>query len=300
VNPQPQLIDGIAEAASIRQRVREGVAQLQLEYGVAPGLAVVLVGDDPASRIYVRTKTRHASEVGIVSFGYDLPGETTERELLALIENLNARDDVHGILVQLPLPRHIQTDRVLRAIEPTKDVDGFHPENVGLLGIGKPAMVPCTPKACILLAQTVHRVLRGLEVVIVGRSTLVGRPAAQLFLLQDCTTTLTHSATRNIDAVCRRADVLVVAAGKPELVNENWIKAGATVIDVGINRVAGEGGQGRVVGDVDFVSASRVAGAITPVPGGVGPMTVALLLENTLQCARTRIALRSTPRGEVA
>jgi methylenetetrahydrofolate dehydrogenase (NADP+)/methenyltetrahydrofolate cyclohydrolase len=300
VNPQPRLIDGIAESASIRKSVREGVAQLQAEHAVVPGLAVVLVGDDPASKIYVRTKTRHAAEAGIASFGYDLPEQTSERDLLAMIAELNARDDIHGILVQLPLPRHIRSDRILRAIDPTKDVDGFAPENVGLLGMGKPALVPCTPKACVILAKTVHRSLRGMEVVIVGRSTLVGRPAAQLFLLQDCTPTITHTATQNIAAVCRRADILVVAAGKPELVTEEWVKPGSTVIDVGINRVAGESGTSRIVGDVDFVSVSRVAGAITPVPGGVGPMTVALLLDNTLQCARARLGLRSTLRGEVA
>ena len=300
MNPQPRLIDGIAEAANIRRSVRDGVAHLKLEHGIAPGLAVVLVGEDPASKIYVRTKTRHAGEVGINSFGYDLPEQTSESDLLRLIDELNARDDVHGILVQLPAPRHIRAEKILRAIDPTKDVDGFSPENVGLLAMGKPALVPCTPKACVILAKTVHPLLRGLEVVIVGRSTLVGRPALQLFLLEDCTPTLTHTATRNIAAVCRRADILVVAAGRAELVTEEWVKPGSTVIDVGINRVAGDSGKSRVVGDVDFVSVSKVAGAVTPVPGGVGPMTVALLLDNTLQCARARLGLRSTPRGEVA
>jgi methylenetetrahydrofolate dehydrogenase (NADP+)/methenyltetrahydrofolate cyclohydrolase len=248
----------------------------------------VIVGDDPASHVYVRTKTKAAKDAGIRSIEYKLAVETPEAELLALLDELNARDDVHGILVQLPLPKHISADRIIYAIDPGKDVDGFHPVNAGLLALGKPALVPCTPRGCVMLAKTIHASLQGLETVIVGRSTIVGRPAAQLFLIEDCTTTVAHSRTRDIEAVCRRADLLVVAAGKPELVKENWIKPGATVIDVGVNRVVKDNGAIRIVGDVDFESASRVAGAITPVPGGVGPMTVALLLENTLQCARAR------------
>jgi len=285
-----RVIDGAAEASIVRDRVREGVGRLEREHGVVPGLAVVLVGDNAASRVYVRTKTRRAADVGIRSFGYDLPSGTSEPELLALLRELNQRADVHGILVQLPLPPHIATEHVLRAVNPAKDVDGFHPQNAGLLALGKPSLVPCTPKGCVMLARTVHPVLQGMEVVIVGRSTIVGRPAAQLFLMEDCTTTIVHSKTRDIEHVCRRADILVVAAGKAGLVNEAWIKPGATVIDVGINRVHDESGLTRIVGDVDFASASRVAGAITPVPGGVGPMTVALLLENTLQCARMEVA----------
>lgn len=283
------LIDGAAQAAIVRDRVREGVDELRRTSGAVPGLAVVLVGDNAASRVYVRTKTRHAADVGIASFGFDLPAETSEEALLELLRELNARNDVHGILVQLPVPPHIDPDRVVWAIDPQKDVDGFHPINAGLLALGKPALVPCTPKGCVILARTVHRELRGLEVVIVGRSTIVGRPAAQLFIMENCTTTIAHSATRDIETVCRRADILVVAAGKPELVKENWIKPGATVLDVGVNRVVKDNGAIRIVGDVDFESACRVAGAITPVPGGVGPMTVALLLENTLQCARNKL-----------
>lgn len=296
---EARIIDGRAEAAKVRAQVRDGVTQLQRDHGVVPGLAVVLVGDNSASRVYVRTKTRHASDVGIRSFGYELPSQTSERDLLLLLGELNAREDVHGILVQLPLPPHIKAERVVEAIDPGKDVDGFHPQNAGLLAIGKPALVPCTPTGCVWLAKTVHPSLRGLETVVLGRSTIVGRPAARLFLLEDCTTTVAHSATRNIEAVSRRADILVAAIGRAQLVTGEWIKPGATVIDVGINRVQDETGASRIVGDVDFASASKVAGAITPVPGGVGPMTVAFLLQNTLQCARMKLSLPRT-RGEVA
>jgi len=289
VSPAPRIIDGVALAATVRASVREGVASLERGHGIVPTLAVVIVGDDPASHVYVRTKTKAAKDAGIGSIEYKLPVETPEAELLALLRELNQRDDVHGILVQLPLPKHISADRVIYSIDPSKDVDGFHPQNAGLLALGKPALVPCTPRGCVMLAKSVHESLQGFEVVIVGRSTIVGRPAAQLFLIEDCTTTIVHSRTREIETVCRRADLLVVAAGKPELVKENWIKPGATVIDVGINRVVKDNGAIRIVGDVDFESASRVAGAITPVPGGVGPMTVALLLENTLQCARNKL-----------
>jgi len=288
VSSAPRIIDGAAYAATVRASVRDGVIALERERSVVPTLAVVIVGDDPASHVYVRTKTKAAKDAGIRSIEYKLAVETPEAELLALLDELNARDDVHGILVQLPLPKHISADRIIYAIDPGKDVDGFHPVNAGLLALGKPALVPCTPRGCVMLAKTIHASLQGLETVIVGRSTIVGRPAAQLFLIEDCTTTVAHSRTRDIEAVCRRADLLVVAAGKPELVKENWIKPGATVIDVGVNRVVKDNGAIRIVGDVDFESASRVAGAITPVPGGVGPMTVALLLENTLQCARAR------------
>jgi methylenetetrahydrofolate dehydrogenase (NADP+) / methenyltetrahydrofolate cyclohydrolase len=288
VSSASRIIDGAAYAATVRAAVRAGVGALERERGFVPTLAVVIVGDDPASHVYVRNKTKAASDAGIRSIEYKLPAETPEAELLGLLRDLNERDDVHGILVQLPLPKHISSDRMIYAIDPDKDVDGFHPWNAGLLALGKPKLVPCTPKGCVLLAKTVHESLRGLEAVIIGRSTIVGRPAAQLLLLEDCTTTIVHSQTRDIEAVCRRADLLVVAAGKAELVKENWIKPGATVIDVGINRVVKDNGAIRIVGDVDFESASRVAGAITPVPGGVGPMTVALLLENTLHCARTK------------
>ncbi|HEY1729469.1 MAG TPA: bifunctional methylenetetrahydrofolate dehydrogenase/methenyltetrahydrofolate cyclohydrolase FolD [Candidatus Baltobacteraceae bacterium] len=289
MNPAPRIIDGAAYAATVRASVRDGVSALERDRGFVPTLAVVIVGDDPASHVYVRTKTKAAKDAGIRSIEYKLGDQTPEAELLALLGELNARDDVHGILVQLPLPKHISADRIIYAIDPGKDVDGFHPQNAGLLALGKPALVPCTPRGCVMLAKTVHESLRGFETVIIGRSTIVGRPAAQLFLMEDCTTTIAHSRTRDIETVCRRADLLVVAAGKPELVKENWIKPGATVIDVGVNRVVKDNGAIRIVGDVDFESACRVAGAITPVPGGVGPMTVALLLENTLQCARNKV-----------
>ncbi len=295
-----RIIDGRAEAAKVRAEVLEGVTQLQRDRGIVPGLAVVLVGDNSASRVYVKTKTRRAADVGIKSFGYELPASTSERDLLVLLDELNARDDIHGILIQLPLPSHIKVDRVVEAIDPAKDVDGFHPNNAGLLAIGKPNLVPCTPTGCVRLAKTVQPSLRGLEVVVLGRSTIVGRPAAQLFLLENCTTTVAHSQTRNIEEVARRGDILVAAIGRAELVTAEWIKPGATVIDVGINRIRDETGQSKIVGDVDFASASRVAGAITPVPGGVGPMTVAFLLHNTLQCARMKLSLPRTTRGEVA
>jgi methylenetetrahydrofolate dehydrogenase (NADP+)/methenyltetrahydrofolate cyclohydrolase len=288
-----QLIDGKAEAARTREEVREGITALQRHTGTVPGLAVILIGADPASEIYVRTKARRAADLGIRSFEYRLAAETSEAAVLALLRELNERDDVDAILVQLPLPPHIASDRVLREIDPAKDADGFHPENVGLLGIGQPALVPCTPLGCLRLAKSVRGSLRGLEAVVVGRSAIVGRPAAQLLLIESCTVTIAHSATDDLPRVCRRADILVVAVGKPELVTGAWLKPGATVIDVGINRIPTEDGKGRIVGDVDFASASRVAGAITPVPGGVGPMTVAMLMHNTLRCARNRRGSRA-------
>jgi methylenetetrahydrofolate dehydrogenase (NADP+)/methenyltetrahydrofolate cyclohydrolase len=293
-----RIIDGAAQAAAARDDVRAGVARMRVEHAMVPGLAVIIVGEDPASRIYVRTKGRAATEVGIRSLEYRFAAEAREAEVLAILLELNERDDVDAILVQLPLPAHIRTERVLRAIEPAKDVDGFHPENAGLLAIGQPRMAPCTPLGCVRLARSVHASLRGLEVVVVGRSPIVGRPAAQLFLIEDCTVTLTHSATANLADHCRRADILVVAIGKPGLVTGDWIKPGATVIDVGINRLVQTGEKSRIVGDVDFASASLVAGAITPVPGGVGPMTVAMLLQNTLRCAQVNLAARA--RREIA
>jgi methylenetetrahydrofolate dehydrogenase (NADP+)/methenyltetrahydrofolate cyclohydrolase len=296
VSEAARPIDGKALAAELREQVRLDAAVLRAEFGITPGLAVVLVGDDPASSLYVRNKTRLAERAGVASFVHELPSNTTEGDLLALLGRLNERDDVHAILVQLPLPPHIDAQRVMREIDPVKDVDGFHPYNVGLLGIGRPGLVPCTPLGCVRLARTVRPSLRGLEVTILGRSTVVGRPAAQLFLLEDCTVTIAHSGTRDLAALCRRADVLVVAVGRAGFVTGEAIKPGATVIDVGINRVLGEDGRPRVTGDVDAASAARVAGALTPVPGGVGPMTVAVLLENTLRCAR----LQLSPRGIAA
>lgn len=287
------IIDGKAEAARLRARVAAEVAALKQDHGVTPGLAVVLVGDNPASEVYVRNKAAQTREAGMNSFEHRLSEGVSERALLDIVADLNARPDVNGILVQLPLPPHISADKVLEAIAPEKDVDGFHPINAGLLAIGKQGLVPCTPLGCVILAKTVHPNLRGLDVVVVGRSTIVGRPAAQLFLAESCTVTIAHSATRDLPGTCRRADILLVAVGRPGLVKGDWVRPGATVIDVGINRVAKDGGGARLVGDVDFPEAAAVAGAITPVPGGVGPMTIACLLANTLACARSRLGLQA-------
>ena len=290
-----KIIDGKAAAVKLRAKVAEDAAKLKKEHGVTPGLAVVLVGNDPASEVYVRNKAQQTREAGMNSFEYRLPDTTSEAEVLKLVAELNARKDVHGILVQLPLPKQIVADRVLNAIAPEKDVDGFHPMNAGLLAIGKPALVPCTPLGCLILAKDLHGNLRGMDVTVVGRSTIVGRPAAQLFLTESCTVTIAHSGTKDLPAACKRADILIVAVGKPEMVIGDWVKPGATVIDVGINRVPKDGGGSRLVGDVHYPSASQVAGAITPVPGGVGPMTIACLLANTVTCARLMLGL--PPQG---
>jgi methylenetetrahydrofolate dehydrogenase (NADP+)/methenyltetrahydrofolate cyclohydrolase len=281
-----RLIDGKREAQTLRARVAAEAAAFAARHGLPPGLAAVLVGEDPASQVYVGSKTRAAGEAGLRSFTHRLPAGVAEDELLALLARLNADETVHGILVQLPLPQHMKAERVLRTVDPPKDVDGFHPLNAGLLAIGEPALVPCTPAGCLRLIKTVASELRGLEAVVVGRSTIVGRPLAQLLLREDCTVTVAHSHTRDLPAVCRRADILVAAVGRPEMVKADWIRPGAIVIDVGINRIQAAGGKARVVGDVAFAEACEVAGAITPVPGGVGPMTVASLLANTLRCAR--------------
>ena len=281
------IIDGKAFAAGLRGRIGEAVKGLARD-GLTPGLAVVLVGDDPASEIYVRNKVRQTVEAGMRSFDHTLPASTTEAELLDLVGKLNADPQVHGILVQLPLPRHMDAQKVIEAIDPAKDVDGFHPINAGRLLTGVPGFVSCTPLGCLLLARSVRPDLVGLDAVVIGRSNIVGKPMAQLLLAQSCTVTVAHSRTRDLAEVCRRADLLVAAVGRPELVRGDWIKPGAIVIDVGINRVpnpsAGEG-KTRIVGDVAFEEASAVASAITPVPGGVGPMTIACLLRNTLQAA---------------
>ncbi|MCC5988860.1 MAG: bifunctional methylenetetrahydrofolate dehydrogenase/methenyltetrahydrofolate cyclohydrolase FolD [Pararhodobacter sp.] len=274
------IIDGKGFAARVRAQVAEQVAALAGR-GIVPGLAVVLVGEDPASQVYVRSKGKLTVEVGMRSFEHKLPADTAEAELLALVERLNADPAVNGILVQLPLPAHINADLVINAIDPAKDVDGFHISNVGLLGTGQKAMVPCTPLGCLMMLRDHLGSLSGLEAVVVGRSNIVGKPMAQLLLGDSCTVTVAHSRTRDLPAVCRRADILVAAVGRPEMVSGEWIKPGATVIDVGINRVERDG-RSRLVGDVDFESAAKVAGAITPVPGGVGPMTIACLLANTL------------------
>ncbi len=287
---EAKLIDGKAFAAGLRRRVGEGAARFLAEHGVRPGLATVLVGADPASQVYVKSKGKTASELGMASFDYRLAAETTEAELLSMIARLNADPTIHGILVQLPLPRHIDSAKVLLAIDPAKDVDGFHPMNVGRLGsvaAGAPLdfPVPCTPLGCsMLLAETLGS-LSGRHAVVVGRSTLVGRPVAQLLLRAECTVTIAHSRTRDLPGLCRTADILVVAIGKPAFLRGDWIKPGAAVIDVGINRVPAGEGKTRLVGDVAFEEARKVAGHLTPVPGGVGPMTVACLMYNTLRSA---------------
>ena len=251
----------------------------------------MLVGEDPASQVYVRTKAKQTRDAGMQSLEHKLPADTPEATLLALIAELNGRKDVHGILVQLPLPAHIDTRHVIEAIDPAKDVDGFHPLNIGRLASGAPALAPCTPSGCVILAKSVRSDLAGLEAVVIGRSNIVGKPMAQLLLAENCTVTIAHSRTRDLPGVVRRADLVVAAVGRAEMVRGGWIKPGAIVIDVGIQRATGADGKSRLVGDVAFEEAAQVAGAITPVPGGVGPMTVACLLRNTLEAAR--VLLRS-------
>jgi len=285
-----RVIDGKAIAAELRRSVAAEVEQLKNEKGLTPGLAVVLVGEDPASQVYVRNKARQTTEAGMRSFEHRLPASTSEAELLSLIGDLNRTKDVHGILVQLPLPPQIDTRKVIEAIDPAKDVDGFHPINVGRLSAGERSLVPCTPAGCIILAKSVQPELRGLEAVVIGRSNIVGKPVAQLLLREDCTVTIAHSRTRDLPGVVRRADLVIAAVGRPEMVRGDWIKPGAIVIDVGINRVEGPDGKSRLVGDVAYEEVAQVAGAITPVPGGVGPMTIACLLKNTVAAARDQIA----------
>jgi methylenetetrahydrofolate dehydrogenase (NADP+) / methenyltetrahydrofolate cyclohydrolase len=279
------IIDGKAIAQRLRAEIATQVAALKAERGLVPGLAVVLVGDDPASQVYVRNKAAQTQEAGMASFEHRLPATATQADVLAIVADLNRRTDVHGILVQLPLPRQINAEAVLRAIDPDKDVDGFHPVNVGRLSIGEPCLAPCTPTGSIILAKSVQATLAGLDAVVIGRSTIVGKPVAQLLLREDCTVTIAHSKTRDLASVVRRADLVIAAVGRPEMVRGDWIKPGAIVIDVGINRVPAGEGKSKLVGDVAFDEAVRVAGAITPVPGGVGPMTIACLLQNTLQAA---------------
>jgi methylenetetrahydrofolate dehydrogenase (NADP+)/methenyltetrahydrofolate cyclohydrolase len=287
---EAKLIDGKAFAARVRKRVATGVAALRAKGGPTPGLATVLVGDDPASQVYVRSKGKTAAELGMASFDHRLPAQTSVPELLALIAALNADPAVHGILVQLPLPKHINAADVLLAVDPSKDVDGFHPINVGRLGSIAPGApldfpVPCTPLGVSMLLQETLGTLAGQHAVVIGRSNLVGRPVAQLLLRLDCTVSIAHSRTRDLPALGRQADILVVAIGRPEFVRGDWIRPGASVIDVGINRIVGSDGRGRLVGDVAFAEAFAVAEQITPVPGGVGPMTVACLMLNTLRAA---------------
>jgi len=279
------IIDGKAFAAELRARVATAVSRLESSHGLIPGLAVVLVGEDPASEVYVRNKGKQTVEVGMASFEHRLSDQTTERELLVLIDQLNSDPTVHGILVQLPLPAQINTHAVINAIDPDKDVDGFHLINVGRLTTGESGLVPCTPLGCMMLLRAYAGDLSGQNAVIVGRSNIVGKPMAALLLAAHCTVTIAHSRTKDLTDVCRQADILIAAVGRAEMIQGDWIKPGATVIDVGINRIDGENGKKRLVGDVEFASASAVAGAITPVPGGVGPMTIACLLRNTVQAA---------------
>lgn len=281
------VIDGKAFAARVRGQVAEHVARLKEESGIIPGLAVVLVGEDPASQVYVRSKGKQTVEVGMNSYEHKLDVDTSEADLLALIDRLNKDADVHGILVQLPLPSHLNEDLVINSIDPAKDVDGFHISNVGLLGTGQKSMVPCTPLGCLMMLRDHHGSLSGLNAVVIGRSNIVGKPMAQLLLNDSCTVTIAHSRTKDLAEVVGRADIVIAAVGRPEMVPGDWIKPGATVIDVGINRIDKPEGGTRLVGDCDYASCAAVAGAITPVPGGVGPMTIACLLANTVTaCCR--------------
>ncbi|MGB1425139.1 MAG: bifunctional methylenetetrahydrofolate dehydrogenase/methenyltetrahydrofolate cyclohydrolase FolD [Paracoccaceae bacterium] len=283
-----KIIDGKAFAAKIREQVAGHVAALKAEHQITPGLAVVLVGEDPASQVYVRSKGKQTTEVGMNSYEHKLDAATSEADLLALIDQLNADPAVHGILVQLPLPSHLNEDLVINSIAPEKDVDGFHISNVGLLGTGQKSMVPCTPLGCLMMLRDHHGSLSGLDAVVIGRSNIVGKPMVQLLLNDSCTVTVAHSRTKNLPDVVRRADIVVAAVGRAQMVPGDWIKPGATVIDVGINRIDKPEGGTRLVGDVDYESCAAVAGAITPVPGGVGPMTIACLLANTVTaCCRT-------------
>jgi len=282
------VIDGKAIAAGLRKRIADVAARLRTEMDLTPRLAAVIVGNDPASQVYVRGKSRACIDAGLASFELCLATDIPEAALVAEVEKLNADASVDGVLVQLPLPRHIDAHRVIAAIDPAKDVDGFHPVNVGRLWTGLRGLVPCTPQGCLILLRTVHDDLSGAEAVVLGRSNLVGKPMTALLLAADCTVTMVHSKSRDAAAICRRADIVVAAIGRPRAVKADWIRPGTTVIDVGINPVAWPDGRTRVVGDVDYASVGALAGAITPVPGGVGPMTVACLLRNTLLAACRR------------
>ncbi len=285
---QAKIIDGKAIADSVRREVAEGVAAFKRQQGGVPGLAVVLVGEDPASKVYVGTKAKQTIEVGMASFEHKLEATVGEAELLKLIGELNRRRDVSGILVQLPLPKHIDAAKVIEAIDPAKDVDGFHPINAGRIATGSGGLAPCTPTGCLILAKSVQPKLEGLDAVVIGRSNIVGKPMAQLLLNENCTVTVAHSRTRDLPAVVKRADLVIAAVGRAEMVRGSWLKPGAIVIDVGIQRVPGAAGKARLVGDVAYQEAMEVASAVTPVPGGVGPMTVACLLQNTLKAAQAQ------------
>jgi methylenetetrahydrofolate dehydrogenase (NADP+)/methenyltetrahydrofolate cyclohydrolase len=288
-----QVIDGKQIAANVRAEVAAEVARLQKEHGLKPGLAVVLVGEDPASKVYVANKAKQTVEVGMNSWEHRLPAETSEADVLAMVDTLNNDPACHGILVQLPLPKHINSEKVLNSINPDKDVDGFHPVNVGRLWVGERALVPCTPTGSVILAKSVLPSLSGLNAVVIGRSNIVGKPVAALLLRENCTVTVAHSRTKNIEDVVKRADLVIAAVGIPEMVKGSWIKPGATIIDVGINRVPSENGKTKLVGDVAYDECAQVAGAITPVPGGVGPMTIACLLRNTAQAAAMIAGVKS-------
>ena len=299
---EARIIDGKAFAAGLCRRIARQVSVLKRDHGIIPGLAAVLVGADEASRIYVRNKERRIAATGMVSLGETLAATATQETVLDVVRRLNAAPEVHGILVQLPLPDHIDPAVVIDAVDAAKDVDGFHPDNVGRLASGRPAMIPCTPMGCMMLLRDTVADLVGLQAVVIGRSNLVGKPLAQLLLAAHCTVTMAHSRTRDLAALARTADILVAATGRAAMVRGTWIKPGATVIDVGINRIEGEGGRTRLVGDVAFDEAVRVAGAITPVPGGVGPMTIACLLRNTLgaACRQNGIDVPVDPGGQGA
>ncbi len=289
----PKIIDGKAFAANLRSKIAIALSDLKTSHGLVPGLAVVLVGEDPASQVYVRNKAKQTVEVGMLSFEHRLPADTSEEEVLNLVEQLNRDDQVHGILVQLPLPDQIDANKVIGTINPSKDVDGFHIINAGLLATGQEALVACTPVGCVMLAKDRLGDLSGVNAVVVGRSNIVGKPVAQLLLKENCTVTIAHSRTRDLPGLCRTADLLIAAVGRPEMIKGDWIKPGACVIDVGINRIETDEGKTRLVGDVAFNEAYEIAGAITPVPGGVGPMTIACLLFNTVRaaCASSKIDL---------
>lgn len=279
-----KIIDGKAYAEGLRARIAAAVAGLKKDHGLTPGLAVVLVGEDPASKVYVANKAKQTVEVGMNSWEHKLPAETSEADLLALVEKLNNDPAVHGILVQMPVPKHIDSAKVLNTINPDKDVDGFHVVNVGRLSTGQDALVACTPTGCVMLAKDTLGKLDGLNAVVIGRSNIVGKPVAQLLLAENCTVTIAHSKSKDLPAIVRGADLVIAAVGRPEMVKGDWIKPGACVIDVGINRIERDG-KGKLVGDCDFASCEKVAGSITPVPGGVGPMTIACLLYNTVRAA---------------
>jgi methylenetetrahydrofolate dehydrogenase (NADP+)/methenyltetrahydrofolate cyclohydrolase len=291
-----KIIDGKAYAEGLRARIAKAVKALETKHGLKPGLAVVLVGEDPASKVYVANKAKQTVEVGMNSWEHRLDASTSEKELLALVDKLNKDPAVHGILVQLPLPKQIDSSKVLSAIDPAKDVDGFHVVNVGKLSTGQDALVACTPVGSVMLAKdALGQKLDGLEAVVIGRSNIVGKPVAQLLLAENCTVTIAHSRTKDLPAVVRRADLVIAAVGRPEMVKGDWIKPGACVIDVGINRIERDG-KGKLVGDCDYASCAKVAGSITPVPGGVGPMTIACLLHNTVRAA---CAQKSLPVPEM-